>query len=191
VPPKDLRELSAVKLGKEKTRTVLPFLVLDVPSLQAPYLANTLEDRDDLLEVADMEDWKNKFDVTEMTIALLQTFYACIAPVVLIGYAHPLVERSMGIDSSIALKIEQTSIGDFDERLVGNVGIGPVRHSIIGTEKVSGSLQDTKLQFFDHLGHSINHLYLSPIRQAMVRSLHLHTRPVATSIMRLLEVSCV
>jgi hypothetical protein len=138
-----------------------------------------------------MEDWKNKLDVTKMTIALLQAFYACIAPVVLVGYAHPLVERSMGIDSSIALKIEQTSIGDFDERLVGNVGIGPVRHSIIDTETVSGSLQDTKLQFFDRLRHSINHLRLSPIRQAMVWSLHLHTRPVATSNVRLLGFPCI
>ena len=73
-----------------------------------------------------MEDWKNQLDMAKMTIALLHAFHACITPIILVGYSHPLVERSMRIDGSIALEIEQSSIGDLDKRLMDDVSIRPV-----------------------------------------------------------------
>jgi hypothetical protein len=73
---------------------------------QTFYLANALKDRNNLFKIAHMEDWKDKFDVTKMTVAFLQAFHTGIAPIILIRYSHPLVEGAMGVDGSIALEIE-------------------------------------------------------------------------------------
>ncbi len=123
VPLKNLRKLSSVKLGKQKTRTILPVSASETLLNGSPHLANALEDRDNLLEIADVENWKNQLDMTKMTVALLQAFHTGITPVIFIGYSHSFVERSMAIDGSIALEIEQASIGNLDERLVDDISV--------------------------------------------------------------------
>jgi hypothetical protein len=78
---------------------------------QAPYFADALEYRDNLLEITNMEDREYQFEIAKVTIAFLKPFCACFTPVVLVRYSHSLVERSMRIDSAVALKIKQPSIG--------------------------------------------------------------------------------
>lgn len=129
-----------------------------------------------------MEDRENQLDMAKMAVAFLKALHTCLAPIILVGHSHSLVKRSMGVDRSIPLKVEQSSIRDLNERLMDDISIRSVRRLVSGIEFVKGISQDTKLQFLNHLGHSVNHLHLSPTQQKRFWSLHLHARVVTASV---------
>jgi hypothetical protein len=80
----------------------------------------------------------------------------------------------MRVDGPISFEIEQSTISNFDGRLMDDVGVGPgFCISTVAMNSLS-SLQDSKLKFFDHFGYSINHLCLPPTRQRRFRGLHFH-----------------
>jgi hypothetical protein len=105
-PLQNLGKFSAIKLREQKSGAVLPLSASNPSCRQAPYFADALEYRDNFLEIANMKDREYQFEMAKVTIAFLKPFRACFTPVVLVGYSHSLVERSMRVDSAVALKIK-------------------------------------------------------------------------------------
>jgi len=74
-----------------------------------------------------VKDGQYQFDVAEVTIACSKALTACLTFISLSRNAHARVKRTIRIDGSAFVKVEETSIGYFDLGLIYNVLARPVR----------------------------------------------------------------
>jgi hypothetical protein len=91
-----------------------------VPSLFA-CLAYALEDPDDLFEVANVEDRKNKLNVAEVSIAVLQFQTAGLAIIALARNTHAHIEWSIFCVCSTFIEVEHSAVREFHVRLVDHI----------------------------------------------------------------------
>jgi len=85
------------------------------------YLADALQYRDCLLEISDVKDGQDQFDMAKMTVASRKALMACFTLISLSRTTHARVKRPMRIDCSASLKVKEASIRYFDLGLIYNV----------------------------------------------------------------------
>ena len=123
------------------------------------YLAYGLQNRDDLLEVADMKDRQNQSNMTEMPITLSELLCTSCAVIMFVRDSHASIKRAMRIDGTVVLKVKESAIRYLDQRLMNNVGIGALTLEICYSNKSIDS-HYSELKFFDCFGCSVNDLFL-------------------------------
>lgn len=119
-PPEAQRHLAKLLVGKEDTRA---------------RLANALEDADDVLEVADVEDGELQLDGAEVPDAVGEFPAACVAHGHPVGDPHAGIKNAMRgraplrhLEERVLVHVEDSTGCDFDGRLhVEGDGLNPPR----------------------------------------------------------------
>jgi hypothetical protein len=114
-----------------------------------------------------VEYGQDELDVPEMPVTRQQWLVTSLAILSLPRDAHALVERSIlaYLPLSVVLltiEVEQSSVGDLDLSLVDYILVRPRQTvSLRSCLHIRYVLQDAKLNFLDHFGYTVDHLFLA------------------------------